>query len=140
MKVYAELEATPDRGREFASAIRHLMQAWWCCMNYMLQPGRVGVAAAVGVCQCSQLRALPACCSGCLTAPQSTHPQFRSSTSAYPPNPPLRSGRMRGQRGSRAAAPRFHWSGGQPRRLPALPTPTSVGWAGLGVECAGLGW
>lgn len=27
MKVYAELEATPDRGREFASAIRHLMQA-----------------------------------------------------------------------------------------------------------------
>lgn len=48
MKVYAELEATPDRGREFASAIRHLMQA--CCLadcvDYMLHFCAAGSAYA----------------------------------------------------------------------------------------------
>ncbi|PRW33147.1 THO complex subunit 1 [Chlorella sorokiniana] len=42
MKVYSELEATPDRGREFAGAIRHLMQwedAWAAWKQSGCAPG-----------------------------------------------------------------------------------------------------
>ncbi len=59
MKVYAELEATPDRGREFASAIRHLMQARSHCIEGLCMcAGWLGLWAACCLPRCQQPRAV----------------------------------------------------------------------------------
>lgn len=101
MKVFSALEATQDRGHEFAGAVRHLLQV---CFPL----SRVFAARVLQVCF-PRVSGVFALCPLCHTCPSLCVDC---------------SGRTRGLPGSRAAARRVPWSGGLQRHRRAPPTPT----------------